>query len=283
VAVELGALGATVYVTAHSHGAADVAAEVSAAGGRGEAVPCDLTVDEDTRRLVDRIIEQDGRLDIVAYGAIPSGSMDVAGPDITGGAPFWERPADWFGSALSVSVRSQLRVAQLTVPSLQQSDIGLFASIASAGAVRYFQSVFYGVCKAATDRLVRDMARELRDTCVSCVSVWPGWVLTEAASEAFASGYGRLRERLHATWAPFPDRDRVLAAMTEKDLEECFETPRFTGRAIGALALDPQRKALSGQAHAVVNLADHYGFTDVTGRSPDPFRLRERSYWPGLS
>ncbi|HEY1967352.1 MAG TPA: SDR family NAD(P)-dependent oxidoreductase [Pseudonocardia sp.] len=290
-AIELGAAGATVYVTARTFdragelggSASETAAAVTEAGGIGIPVRCDHTDDGQAQAVVERIAADGGRLDVLVNSVYSTpGMMSSTGPEVRGGAPFWQTPADSWDIAFTLAVRGSFVMTQKTVPLLLESA-GLIVHIASAGAVTYFQSVLYGAGKCASDRMMRDMAFELRGTQVCCLGVWPGWVVTEQTELMFTEGYELMRDYQRQAWAHFPDHRETISALTDRELAAFMETPRFTGRAIAALAADPRVKAKSGQAHATVNLADEYGFTDLDGRTPDGFRFRDRKYWPALA
>jgi dehydrogenase/reductase SDR family protein 1 len=122
---------------------------------------------------------------------------------------------------------------------------GLIVNISSFAGSAYIFSVPYGVGKAAVDRMAKDMAVELRPYGVSCVSLWPGAVRTEYLSKSHAEGN-----------VPFQI--------------ENGESPRFTGRAVVALATDPQVLEKTGKVHICYELAHEYGFTDIDGRQPPP-------------
>jgi NAD(P)-dependent dehydrogenase (short-subunit alcohol dehydrogenase family) len=291
IAIELGAAGATVYVTARtldqpgefSGSAAETAQAVTEAGGTGIPLRCDHTDDEQNRAVVHRIAAKAGRLDVLVTAAYSSpGVMSSTGPEVSGGAPFWQTSPDAWDIALTLAVRGHYVLLQQAVPLMLERG-GLIVHIASAGAATYFQSMLYGVGKCASDRMMRDIAFELRDTPVTSLAVWPGWVVTDQTEEMFSTaGYDLMREYQRQAWAQFPDREQAIANLSDAELAAFLETPRFTGRAIAALAADPQVKTRSGQALATVNLADQYGFTDIDGRNPDGFRFRERKYWPTL-
>jgi dehydrogenase/reductase SDR family protein 1 len=129
---------------------------------------------------------------------------------------------------------------------------GLIANISSSGAAKYAWHVAYGVGKAALDRLTADTAHELREFGVAVVSLWPGFVRTERIEKyrAQLSGLAHVRS----------------------------ESQRFTGRAVAALAADPDVLRFSGRALASRDLAELYGFTDVDGSLPDgPLQERPHS------
>ena len=97
------------------------------------------------------------------------------------------------------------------------------------------------MAKAATDRLAADMACELREHNVAAVALYPGLVRTEG----------------------------VMAAAQFFDLSNS-ESPQFIGRAVAALAADPDVMRKSGQVLVAAALALEYGFTDIDGKQPRP-------------
>jgi NAD(P)-dependent dehydrogenase (short-subunit alcohol dehydrogenase family) len=233
-AIELGAAGATVYVTGRTllEGAAPLpgtigatAAEVDAAGGRGVAVRCDHRVDR-----------EHGRLDVLVNNAF------LIPRELTSGRPFWETPLSNWDDMIDVGTRSAYVASHHAARRMVARRAGLIANVSSSGAVEYAWHVAYGVGKAALDRLTADGARELRPFGVAVVSLWPGLVLTERTARA--------RDAL-------PTLDFGGA-----------ESQRFTGRAVAALAADPAVLERSGRAWSSRELADAYGFRDVDGRLP---------------
>ena len=246
-ALELGAAGATVYVTGRTVEAGKhplpgtvgaTADEVTKLGGQGIAVACDHRDDTAVARLFERVAaEQGGRLDVLVNSAfqIPK--------ELTSGKPFWECPLSNWDDMVGVGTRSAYvaswHAARLMVPRKR----GLIANVSSSGATEYAWHVAYGVGKCALDRLTADAAHELAKHGVAVVSLWPGLVLTERLEGAAKAG--------------IPGLDFSRA-----------ESPRFTGRAVRALAEDPDARRWSGRALAVRELADAYHFTDVDGRLP---------------
>lgn len=95
-------------------------------------------------------------------------------------------------------------------------------------------------------RLAFGLARELRPYGVVAVAMAPGFMRTE----------------------------RVLAAHTAAPFDlSATERPVYLGRAVAALAADPNAVAKSGRILTAGELAREYGFTDVDGRQPPPFRI----------
>jgi NAD(P)-dependent dehydrogenase (short-subunit alcohol dehydrogenase family) len=246
-ALELGAAGATVYVTGRSvepgrhplpGTVGATAEEVTKLGGRGIAVACDHRDDAAVARLFERIAaEQGGRLDVLVNNAF------LIPKELTSGKPFWECPLSNWDDMVGVGTRSAYvaswHAARLMVPRRR----GLIANISSSGAQEYAWHVAYGVGKCALDRFTADAAHELARHGVAVVSLWPGLVLTERLESAAKAG--------------IPGLDFTRA-----------ESPRFTGRAVRALAEDPDARRWSGRAVPARELAEAYGFTDVDGRLP---------------
>jgi len=257
IAVELGALGATVYVTGRTVTAGgylpgtvgETAAEIDALGGRGVAVACDHHDDEQVAAVFARVAEEQGRLDVLVNNVFSAPALAQ-----WLGVPFWELPVEAWDEVIDVGLRSHYVAARLAAPALIAGGGGLIANISSSGAIQYAHVVSYGVGKAALDRMSADMAHELRPHNVAVVSVWPGLVRTELVMLGARKG---------------ADGAATLELPGEGvfDLRDA-ESPRFTGRAVAALATDPDRMARSGGAFPVGKLAADYGFTDVDGRTP---------------
>ena len=248
VALALGAARATVYVTGRTRrGQApaiggtidDTADEVTARGGRGIAIACDHADDDAVAAVFARVDAEHGRLDVLVNNvfAIPEGRLhDV---------PFWEQPIAVWDTMMTVGLRSHYVASVHAARRMTVARAGVIANISSFGAASYQVNVAYGVGKAGVDRLTRDSARDLRPFGVTVVSLWPGVVRTE----------------------------RVLAGQFPYDTT-ISESPELTGRAVLAIAGDPQRAARSGKPFVVAELAAEYGFTDVDGTTPQSLRRR---------
>ena len=244
-ALELGAAGATVYVTGRTleEGSAPLpgtiattAQEVTVLGGHGIAVRCDHRNDDDVEALFARVEAEQGRLDVLVNNAF------LIPRELTSGLPFWQTPISNWDDMIDVGTRSAYMASRLAAQAMVPRKQGLIANVSSSGAAEYAWHVAYGVGKAALDRITADTAHELRAHGVSVVSLWPGLVLTE---------------RIQRVGEAMPDLDTSRA-----------ESQRFTGRAIVALAADPNVHQKTGRALASRDLADEYGFTDVDGKLP---------------
>jgi NAD(P)-dependent dehydrogenase (short-subunit alcohol dehydrogenase family) len=257
IALELGAAGATVYVTGRSvrpgrlpGTVSATASEIDELGGTGVAVQCDHSNDADVASLFERVQYEQGNLDVLVNNV-----YDAPGSARWLGKPFWEVPAEGWDHTFNVGVRSHYVASVMAAPLLMHGLGGLIVNVSSPGAVGYTHNVVYGVAKAALDRMTADMALELEPHLVSVVSIWPGIVNTE----------------LLQTIPPDEEGKRILRLPGEGDYDLAdAETPRFAGRAVVALASDKSVPKRSGKAFYVAELAESYGFTDVDGRVPQP-------------
>ena len=258
IAIELAEAGAITYVTGRSTKAArspmnraetieETAELISARGGRAVAVRVDHTVAKEVAALVARIHEeQAGRLDILVN--------DVWGGDplTQWGAPFWEHDLDAGLLMQRAAVHSHLITSWHVAPLMTRRRTGLIVEVTDGILDRYRGSLFYDLAKAAVIRLALSQAEDLRSYDVAAVALSPGFLRSEAMLDHFGV--------TESTW-----RDAVL-----KDPNFAVsETPFYVGRAVVALAADPNIMARSGRALATWNLAREYGFSDVDGTRPD--------------
>ncbi|MCU0649954.1 MAG: SDR family oxidoreductase [Gemmatimonadaceae bacterium] len=273
IATELGAAGATVYVTGRSRrdrpargydqiqtlsgldaipGSIDQTAdEVTAAGGRGIPVACDHTDETQVRALLARVQAEHGRLDLLVNNA-------WGGHEYFDGvlqAPFWERPMALWDAMMDRGVRNHLLTSRVVAPMLVRQGRGLIVTITFWDRDRYLHgNLFYDLAKASMTRLAFGMAEELRPHGVASVAASPGWMRTEFVLAGHQAD--------ESTWRTKPALART-------------ESPRYLGRAVVALASDPQVMARSGQVLRVGDLSEEYGFTDIDGRVVPPFELPE--------
>lgn len=256
IALELGALGMTVYVTGRTtDGGAlpgtinQTAAEIDALGGSGVAVACDHHDDEQVASVLGDIVARHGKVDVLVNNVFSA-------PELAAwlGTPFWELPARAWDEVIGIGCRSHYMAALHTVPSMVSAGSGLVVNVSSDGAVQYAHNVPYGVGKAAVDKMTADMAHELAPHNVAVVSVWPGLVKTELIM------FGA---KTRDDGSQYLD----LGGEGAFDLADA-ETPRFVGRGVAALATDPEVMTRSGSAVRVADLADSYGFTDLDGTVP---------------
>lgn len=254
VAEGLAEMGATVYVTARSaEGSAtadrpetieETAAIVEELGGEAIAVRCDHAVDEEVTALFDRVREERGRLDVLVnnvWGGYES--YDSAEWSL----PFWEVPWSSWEKMRSTALDAKLRTARAAAPLLMESGRGTLVNVSSPVGEEYSPTLPYWVVNHAVDRMTEAMAGDLEGSSVTDVSLQPGFTRTERVMEAYADQ----PERRAA--------DRI---------DEITHSPRFVGRAVAALASDPEVGERAGKVWPVGVLANAYGFTDVDGRRP---------------
>lgn len=264
VAVELGAAGATVYVTGRStrghrseydrpETIEETAELVNAAGGRGIAIRVDHLVPDEVSGLVERIRSEQGRLDILVN-------------DVWGGEKLfewnkavWEHDLDKGLRLLRLGIDTHLITAHHALPLLIERPGGLLVEMtdgtADYNAGHYRLSPFYDLVKSAVIRLAWAHAKDLAKYGATSVALTPGWLRSEMMLEAF----GVAEENWRDATATVPHF--VIS-----------ETPRFVGRAVAALAADAERNRWNGQSLSSGQLARIYGFTDLDGSQPDAWR-----------
>jgi NAD(P)-dependent dehydrogenase (short-subunit alcohol dehydrogenase family) len=245
-ALELALAGATVYATGRTLREGDspypgslesLVAEAEKLGGRVVGVICDHRDDAQVASLFERIDRDRGRLDVLVNNAflIPDG--------VDPNAPFWAQPLRCWDEMLDVGTRSAYVASWLAAPRMVRHRRGLIANISSPGARYFYVHPAYGAGKAALDRLTRDTAHQLAPHGVAAVALWPYFVLTE-----------RLQRLDPVEWG--------------LDLKGA-ESLRFTGRAVAALAADPDVLRRAGRSFTTRQLAQDYGFADLDGTLPD--------------
>jgi NAD(P)-dependent dehydrogenase (short-subunit alcohol dehydrogenase family) len=266
IALALGAEGATVYVTGRTvtPGAyalpgtvGETADAVSQRGGRGVAVQVDHADDDQTAALFDRVRRETGRLDILVNNAF------ALPDDLTEPGPFWEKPlSDW--QMVDVGVRSNFVAARHAAQIMVPQGSGLIVATSGYVGATYTYGVVFGLCKAAVDRMARDMAIELLPHGVASVSLWQGLTFTERAERNLAR-----RPEMKTLTVTNP----AVGSSTE-----------FPGRVIAALADDPDLMKRSGGTFITAELAQAYGITDIDGRTIPSLRAeRGAPIWRPIS
>jgi NAD(P)-dependent dehydrogenase (short-subunit alcohol dehydrogenase family) len=252
IALVLGEEGATVYVTGRSvrgepttldrPGTIDeTAEELTARGGVGIPVRCDHTDDAQVEALFDRIRSEQGRLDLLVNNAWSGYEISPSG-DI----PFWEIEWRHWDLMFEGGLRATAFASRLAVPLMIEAGSGLIVNITWV-LDRPHGHAWYEVVKNATNKMTEQMADDLRPFGVACIAVSPGFM--------------RL-ERMDLT----PE----LAAKAE--------SAEFPGRAIAALAADPNVMSKSGGLFITPQLAREYGFTDIDGKQQSAFWAE---HWAG--
>ncbi|MCW3812951.1 SDR family oxidoreductase [Micromonospora sp. DR5-3] len=267
IAVQLGAAGATVYATGRStrerrsemdrpETIEETAELVTAAGGTGIGVPVDHLDPDQVRRLVDRIDAEQGRLDVLVN--------DIWGGDplITWEKPVWEQPLDAGFRMLRLAVDTHIITSHFALPLLIRNPGGLVVEIGDGTKEyndrTYRLSVFYDLAKVSVNRLAFTQSHELAPHGGTAVALTPGWMRSEAMLEHYGV--------TEANW-----RDGA----TKEPHFVMSETPAFVGRAVAALAADPDRARWNGESVDAGGLAQVYGFTDLDGTRPHFLRYEK--------
>jgi NAD(P)-dependent dehydrogenase (short-subunit alcohol dehydrogenase family) len=275
IAVALGEAGATVYCTGRStrerrseydrpETIEETAELVTEAGGRGVAAAVDHLEPGAVRALAERIDGEQGRLDVLVN-------------DIWGGeklfewdTPLWEHDLDNGLRMLRLAVDTHLITSHFALPLLIRRPGGLVVEMTDGtrayNEANYRLNAFYDLAKSAVIRLAFSQGRELAPHGGTAVALTPGWLRSEMMLEAF-----KVTEE---NW-----RD---AAAIQPHFAAISESPRFAGRAVAALAADPDVHRRNGGSFSSGELAREYGFTDVDGSQPDCWRYMVEVQDPGL-
>ena len=259
IAVELGAAGATVYVSGRSTRTQrseydrpetiEVTADlVTRAGGRGIAVPTDhLTSSESVRWW--RASTRAGPADVLVN--------DICGERLAEWyAPVWKHSLEDGLHLLRLAIDTHLITNHLALPLLIRRPGGLLVEVtdgtAEFNATHYRLNVYYDLAKTSVIRIAWGLAHELEPHGATALSLTPGWL----RSEMMLDGFGVTEEN----W-----RDAIP---THPGFQHS-ETPHFVGRAVAALAADPDVRRFRGQSLSSIQAARIYGFTDLDGTQPD--------------
>ena len=265
IAGMLGAAGALVYCTGRSARGStggmpgrpetiDETAElIVAAGGRAVAVRVDHTVEDEVVALAARVREEAGRLDILVN--------DIWGCDplINWERRFWEVDLSVIGTVIERAVFTHVITSRHLTPIMIDADRGLIVEVMDGRHEGYRGHLYYDLAKSSVARLAYGMSMELAQTGITALAITPGFLRSEAVLEHFGV--------TEATWTEAIAKDEYFAES---------ESPAFVGRAIAALAADPEVGRKSGLTLYAGDLADEYGLTDVDGRTPHFHRLFAR-------
>lgn len=266
IARALGEAGATVYCSGRSvrgrpatgsrpETIEETAELVTAAGGRGIAARCDHADAAAVAGLLERIRMEAGRLDLLVN--------DVWGGDALTewNVPFWQLDTAKATALLARAVHTHLITARHAAPMMVEAGRGLIVEITDGDGFGYRGNLAYDLAKHAVIRLAFGMAWELRRKGVTALAVTPGFLRSE-----------EMLERFGVTEATWRDGAKVQPHFIAS------ETPLFVGRAVAALAADPQVGRKAGRVFASWTLSDEYGFADEDGARPHWGRYAEQAF-----
>jgi NAD(P)-dependent dehydrogenase (short-subunit alcohol dehydrogenase family) len=253
IAVALGEAGATVYCTGRSSREApgerpetieQTAERVTAAGGQGIAVRTDHRDEGQVRALAERVRAEHGGLDLLVN--------DIWGGDhlLEFGVPVWEMSIDKGRQMYESALWTHLVNVKYLSPLLFGRQRPLLVEVTDGDTFGYRGALLYDLVKMTIIRLAWDLSVELGPKGVTCLSVTPGFLRSEAMLDIFGV--------TEQTWQQAKN----------PDFAACSETPLYVGRAVAALAADPQVAKRSGRVFSSWGLAREFGFTDADGRRP---------------
>jgi NAD(P)-dependent dehydrogenase (short-subunit alcohol dehydrogenase family) len=254
IAVALGSHGCTVYVTGRTRNTGDAplpgtiyetADAVTAAGGEGIAVCVDHGDDRQVQALFEQVVEEQGRLEILVNNAF------AAHDEMTTPGNFWEKPLELV-EMWQVGLRGAYVASYYAAPIFARQKHGLMIFTSAPGSKHYVFGPAYGVHKAGLDKMAADMAVDLKEYDVACVSIWMGALMTE-----------RMQSMMEAE----PQKYKHLTL-------DNMETPEFTGHIVWSLYRDPDLMELSGKTVIGAEMAVKYSIRDEGGRQPPSYRER---------
>lgn len=272
IAIQLGAAGATVYVTGRTSGSnrsemnrpetiEETARLVDQAGGVGIPVRVDHLVPEEVRALVDRIRSEQGALHILVNDIWGATTMEW-------GKPVWESTLDYGLHTFRLGVDTHAITSHFAIPLLIETPGGVVIEVTDGtdeyNATNYRVSFFYDLAKAAVSRMAFALAHELKPHGATAVLLTPGWLRSEVMLEVYGV--------TESNW---------LDATKNCPHFAISESPAFVGRAVAALAQDPDVARWNGQSLSSGQLAKVYGFTDLDGSQPDAWRYMVEVQDPG--
>jgi NAD(P)-dependent dehydrogenase (short-subunit alcohol dehydrogenase family) len=269
IAAALGEVGATVYCTGRSSGVTrlrsdyerpetieETAELVTALGGEGIAVAVDHLDPAQVEALAARVRDEQGRLDVLVND-IWGGELLKGGP-ADWDTPIWELDLDAGLRILRLAIDTHLITSHHLLPLLVERPGGLVVEVtdgtAAYNADEYRISVFYDLAKVSVNRLAFSQGHELARVDGTAVAITPGFLRSEMMLEAF--------QTTEDNWREFTGPPDFLVS----------ESPRYVGRAVAALAADPERARWNQQSVSSGEVAEAYGFTDVDGSQPQVWR-----------
>jgi len=276
----MGEAGATVICTGRSSNRPDAAAKsdydrqetieetaelVTRLGGTGVAEVVDHLAPEQVAALAARIRDQHGRIDVLVNN-IWGGELLTGGPP-QWNTPIWKLDLQKGLRMLRLGIETHLVTSHHLLPLLIERPGGLLVEVtdgtAEYNATQYRISVFYDLVKSSVIRLGFSQGHELEPYGATAVALTPGWLRSEMMLDVYGVAEENWRDALtdRGSGQPKAPPDFALS-----------ETPRFVGRAVAALAADPERRRWNKRTLNSGELARHYGFTDVDGSRPDIWR-----------
>ena len=267
IACMLGEAGATVYCTGRNsrerpneeppfagrpETLEETAEMVSARGGVGIPARCDHLEERQVEALFERVRKERGRLDVLVN--------DISEGEMHEWKPFWKLSLEKGLAGLRRGVHTHVITTRHAAPLMVEQKRGLVVEVGDGDALYYRGNLFYDLVKVSAARLAYAWAEELRPHGVASVYVTPGFMRTEVVLEHFGA--------TEENWREVAEKSRRARGMGLAG----SETPFFVGRAVAALAADPEVLEKSGGLYSSWALSEEYGFTDVDGARPHWWR-----------
>lgn len=278
IALALGEAGATVICTGRTTRSArseynrpetieETAEHVAQLGGVGHAIQVDHLDPKQVEKLADRIRTDHGHIDVLVNDIW--GGEKLKGGPAEWNTPIWQHDLDKGMRILKLGVETHLITSHYLLPLVVSQPGGLLVEVTDGtmayNASHYRISVFYDLVKVAVNRLAFSQGHELAPHGATAIAITPGWLRSEMMLDAFGVSEDNWRAALEArSGKPSAPPDFALS-----------ESPRFVGRAVAAVAADPNRARFNQQSLSSGQLAAEYGFTDVDGSRPDMWRYME--------
>lgn len=258
IALALAKEGAAVYFTGRTEeeykGAVPLGGSLSAteelirqSGGIGCGIKCDHTKDEETKAVIERVVSERGKIDILVNSVWGGYEYFTDVTEFWKERGFWDAPAERFDKMFDAGVRAHYMTSVFTVPHMIKAGKGLIVNLSFWAAERSDKGAAYCMAKAATNKMTEAMAYELKDYNISAVTIYPGLVRTES----------------------------VMRSKEFFDLSNS-ESPEFIGRAVAALAADENVMEKSGTVQIAAQVALEYHFQDIDGKQPMPLTGEEK-------
>lgn len=234
---------------------------VDAAGGHGIAVQVDHLIPDQVRELVTQIEREQGALHILVNDIFGATTMEWD-------KSVWESDLDIGLRTWRLNVETHAITSHFAIPLLLQTPGGLVVEVTDGtdeyNASNYRVSFFYDLAKASVNRMAFALAHELKDAGATALSLTPGWLRSEAMLDAY--------QVTEENW---------LDATKFTPHFAISESPAYVGRAVAALAADPEKARWNGSSVSSGELAKVYGFTDIDGSRPDAWRYLVEVQDPG--
>jgi NAD(P)-dependent dehydrogenase (short-subunit alcohol dehydrogenase family) len=277
IAAALGEAGAAVICTGRSTRSMrsdynrpetieETAELVTHLGGTGIAVAVDHLEPDQVKNLAEKIHKDHGHIDVLVNDIWGAELLTGGPPDWN--TPIWEHNLDSGLRTLRLAIDTHLITSHYLLPLLIEKPGGLLIEVTDGtteyNASHYRLSVFYDLAKVAVNRLAFSQGHELKPYGATAVAITPGWL----RSEMMLDNYGVSEENWRDAILPTSDKNQP-GAPADFALSE---TPRYIGRAVAALAADPERARWNQQSVSSSQLAMEYGFKDLDGSQPDIWR-----------